>query len=235
MKTEDFLDVLVKCDLFKAITKDDLVYLLNCLKVTQKILKAGDILFTSGEQVHTIGIVLDGSLELVKENISGNRTILAFIGPSQLFAEGIVCTSHRIAPVMVRARSESIVLLIPYKQVIHSCEHACSFHIQLIHNMLRILGDKNYILNTKLDLLLLKGIQEKLITYLLSESKRQQSTSFTLTANRTELAEFLNISRPSMCRELSVLKQEKLLDYYQNSFKLLDIDGLKKRLIKKTQ
>ena len=97
--------------------------------------------------------------------------------------------------------------------------------------MLRILGDKNYALNNQVDLLLLRGIQEKLIAYLLQGAGRQGSMSFSIVPNRTELAAYLNISRPSMCRELNVLKEEGLLDYYKNSFKLLDKEGLKQKLV----
>ncbi|MGL4361713.1 MAG: Crp/Fnr family transcriptional regulator [Cellulosilyticaceae bacterium] len=232
MQITDFLPILNDCNLFNSINTSDIPHLLNCLNPSLKQLSTGDILFSLGDSIDNIGVVLDGSLEIIKENISGSRTILSFLSPPQLFAEGIVCTSHRLSPITVRARSNSTVLLIPYHQVIHSCGTSCHFHSQLIHNMLRILGDKNYYLNTKLDLLLLKGIQEKLITYLLQESKRQNSNSFKITPNRTELADFLNISRPSMCRELATLKQEQLLDYYQSSFKLLDIPSLQRKLLK---
>ena len=73
-----------------------------------------------------------------------------------------------------------------------------------------------------MDLLLLKGMREKLVTYLLSEAQHSASLSFTTNLNRNQLADYLNVSRTSMCRELSRMKDEGLIDYYQNSFKILD-------------
>ena len=88
--------------------------------------------------------------------------------------------------------------------------------------MMLLLGEKNYHLNMKMDLLLLKGMREKIVTYLLLEAHTQQSTSFTVHLNRNQLADYLNVSRTSMCRELGRMKDEGLIDYYQNSFKILD-------------
>ena len=231
LKMTDQLTTLLQCPLFEGIKPEDLPHLLKCLMAYETPLETGELLFTLGDEVNTIGIVLTGSMELVKENIAGNRTIVAFLSPSQLFGEGIVCTSKRIAPVTARARTATTLLRIPYKHVIQSCGNACHFHIQLVHNMLRLLGDKNDVLNTKIDLLMLKGIQEKLITYLLSEAKRHQSNAFTILPNRNELADYLNVSRTSMCRELATLKADGLLDYYKNSFKLLDCQALREKLL----
>lgn len=223
-------EILMKCALFKGILAKDLPHLLQCLKVHVKHFEPGQYIFSLGDEVNYIGILLSGRVEIVKENITGNRTIIAFLTPSQLFGEGIVCTKKRLAPVSIHVSSVSSILFIPYTYIIKSCGNACSFHTQLITNMLSILGEKNFLLNTKIDFLILKGIQEKLITYLLLESQKNNSNAFNIPLNRNELAEFLNISRTSMCRELAVLKAENLLDYYKNSFKLLDVDGLRKKL-----
>ena len=88
--------------------------------------------------------------------------------------------------------------------------------------MMILLGEKNYHLNTKMELLLLKGMREKLATYLLLEARKQKTTSFTISLNRNQLADYLNVSRSSMCRELGRMQEEGIIEYYQNSFKILD-------------
>lgn len=224
--------LLLNCPLFKGIDLKDLPNLLHCLSAHIKNYQENEYVFSAGDEVNYVGIVLSGRLELVKENLAGNRTIITFLTPSHLFGEGIVCTSRRRSPVSVHVQSDSSILFIPYTRIITSCSNACLFHTLLISNMLRILGDKNYLLNMKMDLLILKGIQEKLITYLLGESQKNNSLSFNIAPNRTELSEFLNVSRTSMCRELSNLKAENLLDYYKNSFKILDEEGLRLKLLR---
>ena len=73
---------------------------------------------------------------------------------------------------------------------------------------------------------MLKGMREKLATFLLRESEKQKSKTFQVIPNRNELAEFLNVSRPSMCRELGRMKEEGILDFYQNSFRILNMEAL---------
>lgn len=224
---ENYLDVLKNCALFKEIAPGDIPHLLSCLGSHTKNYQTHEYPFLAGDKVDHVGIVLEGSFEIIKENPAGSRHIVAFLAPPHLFAEGIVCTTHRISPVTVRAKENSKILLIPYERIIKSCKNTCSFHLQLVENMLMILGDKNFALNNKIDLLMIKGMREKIATYLLNESNARNSLTFQIVPNRNELAEYLNVSRTSMCRELAKMKELNILDYYQNSFKILSLDALK--------
>lgn len=225
------LDILNSCALFKNISKEELISLLPCLKPQVTDYEEGTIIFTHGSKINYIYVLLEGKIEIAKENFAGQKNIVSLLAPGQLFGEGVVCTSHRISPVSATALTPSKLLLIPYERIIISCEHNCSFHHSIIYNMMRLLGEKNYHLNTKMDLLLLKGMREKLVTYLLSEAQLRDSHSFTIPLNRNQLADYLNVSRPSMCRELGRMKEERLIDYYQNSFKLLNIKSLQDVLL----
>lgn len=213
---------LLGTSLFKGITLEELIDLLPCLKPLTKTYQADELILTQGTTVEYIYIVLEGQVEIAKENFSGQKNIISILTPSNIFGEGIVCTKERLSPIIATALTKVTVLMLPYKRVITGCEHGCSFHYSLIHNMILLLGEKNYHLNMKMDLLLLKGMREKLVTYLLLESQHQNSHAFTVNLNRNQLADYLNVSRTSMCRELGRMKEEGLIDYYQNSFKILN-------------
>ena len=225
---QKYISILLKSALFRQIKEEELEKLLGCLAFQIKTYEMDEYLFHGGDEISHIGIVLEGCIEIIKENIIGEKHIIAFLEQTHMFGEAIVCTSKRVAPVSARARVKTTVILIPYKKVIENCSHACGFHTQLVSNMLRILGDKNEMLNMKMELLLLKGMRAKLATYLLKEAQKSSQTAFNITPNREALAEFLNVSRTSMCRELARMKEEKLIDFYKNSFKIMDIKGLKK-------
>lgn len=223
---EEYYDILMRCPLFKDIQGEDFNSLFLCMNSFIKTYKSNEYILLEGTEVNYVGIVLSGSLELIKENYEGNKYILDFLGTSDIFGEGVVCTSSRMAPITVMAKEKSKVLFIPFEKIIRTCGSSCEFHFQLIRNMMLILGEKNYNMNNKIELLILKGMREKLATYLYKESKRQKSTTFQIKPNRNELAEYLNVSRTSMCRELARMKEEGILDYYQNSFKIISMDKL---------
>ncbi|MDF2537500.1 MAG: hypothetical protein K0S76_521 [Herbinix sp.] len=218
--------ILRKCALFRGIGEQDYGHLLNCLGAQVKSYKEEEYIILAGDKVSSVGIVLSGMVEIVKENLAGNKYILAFLEPSHMFAEGIVCTVKRISPVSVRVKEAAQILYIPYERIIKSCGNTCSFHISLIQNMMVVLGEKNVNLNRKLELLTLKGMREKLASYLINEANERESSMFQILQNRTELADYLNVSRTSMCRELSRMKEEGLIDFYGHSFKILNKDGL---------
>lgn len=230
VQIEQYFNILSQCPLFKDILLDDYHRLLGCINGHMKLFSPGEYVFLSGDEVNYVGVVLQGSLELSKENPAGDKHIIDFLGPSNVFGEGIVCTTRRVSPVTVLVKENSRILMIPYERLIKSCGNSCSFHFQLIKNMMMLLGEKNFSLTTKMELILLKGMREKLSTFLLRESARQQKLTFQIIPNRNELAEHLNVSRTSMCRELARMKEEGIIDYYQNTFKILDRTKLKECL-----
>ncbi len=228
---KEYMNVLMKSALFKNVKEVEMEHMLICLNCYSKNYKNDEYVFFAGSEVNYISVILSGSVEVIKENQAGSVHIVAFLGPSNLFGEGIVCTAARLSPVTVRVKEDSKILFIPYERITKSCSNSCNHHVQLIQNMMTILGEKNYNLNKKIELLTLKGMREKIVSYLLSESHVNNSLTFQLIPNRNELAEYLNVSRTSMCRELSRMKDENLIDYYQNSFKLKDIEALKECLM----
>jgi CRP-like cAMP-binding protein len=219
---KQYFKVLKDCALFRRIGENEFGHLMECLGAQIRSYGTGEYIFLSGDEVNNIGIVLEGVVEIMKENLAGNKHILAFLGPADMFAEGIVCTVNRISPVTVQVKEAAKILFIPYERVIKSCGNSCIFHINLIQNMMVVLGEKNVSLNRKLELLTLKGMREKLASYLLNESLERGSSMFQIRLNRTELADYLNVSRTSMCRELTRMKEEDLIDFYGSSFKLIN-------------
>jgi CRP-like cAMP-binding protein len=224
---EEYHKLLLNCALFRNIKEEDLGHLLMCLSSYTKNYRSDEYVFFAGNTVNYVGILLTGSAEIIKENPAGSRHIMAFLSPGQIFGEGIVCTSKRVSPVTIRVKESSKLLFIPYENIIKSCKNACGFHVQIIQNMMMILGEKNFNLNMKIELLTLKGMREKIAAFLLNEYRERNTLTFQIVPNRNELAEFLNVSRTSMCRELARMKELKILDYYQNSFKILSLDMLK--------
>ena len=227
----EYYEVIADCSLFENIKIEELKTLLSCMNSYKKNYESDEYILFSGSEINYVGIVLTGALEILKEDLAGSRHILDFLGPSDIFAEGIACTKKHISSVTVRTKEPSSVLFIPFEKIIKTCASSCNFHIQLIKNMMMLLGEKNYTMNQKMELLILKGMREKLASFLLLESGKHKSLTFQIIPNRNELAEYLNVSRTSMCRELARMKDSGILDYYQHSFKILSLDKLKQCLI----
>jgi len=60
----------------------------------------------------------------------------------------------------------------------------------------------------------------------MEQHKKTGRTLFVLPMNRNDMADFLNVSRPSMCREMSRMKDEGIIDYHRSTIDIRDIEAL---------
>lgn len=216
-----FYDVIKNVPLFYGIKETELTKLLTCLRAKKEQYAAGEVIFAEGGQAELVGVVLNGKVQIVTHDFYGNRTIVATVFPGQLFGEAFACAGVQTLPISAIAANESDILLIDYRKIITTCSSACVFHNRMIQNMLKIVADKNLILNQKIEIISKRSTKEKLIAYLLAQAKKQDSDFLTIPFNRQELADYLCVDRSAMTTELGKLRREGKLEFYKNTFKLL--------------
>jgi CRP-like cAMP-binding protein len=56
--------------------------------------------------------------------------------------------------------------------------------------------------------------------------KETGKTTFTIPMKRYELAAYLNVSRPSLSREMSSMRRENLIDFNGSSIRIKNINSL---------
>jgi len=228
MKIEDkVIECLYGTSLFKGIEVQAIRPMLNCLNPRLFTFKKGDNIANSGAPFYGIGIVVEGEVVIAKENIAGNRTILTVLKKGDMFGEMISFSEKKVWPVTVTSQSESEVIFISPEKLISQCEKLCNAHQKIIENMLGIMSKKALMLSRKVDYLSIRSLRGKLCAYLIEQWKSQGTLIFTLPMNRDELADFFNVARPSISRELSKMKDEKLIDYHKASFKIIDLERMK--------
>ncbi len=221
-------DALATAPLFDGIHPADLHSLLSCFNPLVKQYDKGEIAASPGDPLTGVGIVVSGEVEILHENAAGSKSLLSFIEQGQTFGEVAAFAGQTHWPATVTARRDSVLMFIPPQRFLGNCERACAFHKTLVQNMLKILSEKAIRLNKKVAYLEIKGIRPKLCTYLLEQRNLTHSDTFILPMSKSELATYLSVSRPSMSRELGLMRQEKLLDFYLSSVRLLDVESIQK-------
>ena len=73
--------------LFKGIKNEDMGAMLSCTGYHIGNYAKGQVIALENEQIRHVGIVLSGAVDMVKEDIWGNKTLLARIGKEELFGE----------------------------------------------------------------------------------------------------------------------------------------------------
>lgn len=215
-----YLSILQSTALFDNIGESELNSLLSCLSAKVETFEKKQFIFFEGDKVEAMGIVLSGQVQVIKEDFYGNKNIVAVFEPGDLFAETFVCSDAKTLPVSVVSAADSEIMFVDFKKLITICGNSCVFHHRLILNMLRILANKNILLNQKMEITAKRTTREKLLAYLSAEAKKAKSASFDIPMNRQELADYLSVDRSALSAELSKLRDEGALDFHKNHFTL---------------
>lgn len=216
-----YMEILQKCPLFAGVQPEELIGLLDCLGGKQVRKGKEETVLQEGEPAVYVGIVLEGAVRLERQDYYGNRSIVAYIGPGELFAETYACAGVKALPVSVVADVNSEILLIDCHRITVSCSNACSFHSRIIHNMLYLVADKNLVYDQKLQIISKRTTKEKLMAYLLNQMKLKNSVEFTIPYDRQELADYLEVDRSGLSVQISQLRKEGVLENRKNRFKIL--------------
>ncbi len=218
---------LTRCWLFAGVGAADLNIMLQCLNPVVKEYKKDECVTVAGETFSGVGVVLNGTVLVTKEDVAGRRVVLSVLGEGDLFGEMVAFSQEKNWPATVIAQQVCTVMFLPPEKIIGSCPHQCASHRLLIHNMLRIVSDKALRLNKQVMYLAMKSIREKVATLLLEEYRRAGTATFMLPLKRHELADFLNVARPSLSRELGRMKAEGIIDFHRSTVKILNLEKLK--------
>lgn len=207
--------------LFDGIEKENIGAVLHCTGYHIASYGKGQAIVLEEEHIRHVGVVLSGAVDMVKEDIWGNKTMLVRIRRNELFGESFAWGDDARSVVTFVASEDAQVLFIPFHNAMRTCAQSCAFHQKLIENMVRIIANKNLELMRKVEVVSKKTLREKILAYLSIQSQNQNSRYIEVPLGRVELAEYLCADRSALTRELSNMKADGLIDYDRNIFRIL--------------
>ena len=222
----EFYSIFAQCPLFEGIDIGDIESMLHCLGGRVVEMKKGQHILCEGDPTDQIGVILSGSVQMVREDYYGNRSVLSVIGPAQLFAEAYAFSEAKSLPVSIVSEDDGKVLMINSRRVATCCSNACAFHNQLIYNLLRTVSNKNLMLHQKIEVTSKRTTRQKLLSYLLYQAKLQNSNSFTIPFDRQALADYLEVDRSGLSVQISKLRDEGVLESEKNHFRLVNLENI---------
>lgn len=190
---------------------------LGCMRIDR--FRHGTLILQAGSRVHEMGIVISGSVHIESSDLWGTRSILSCVETGGVFAETYALFGE---PLMVDAvaAADCEILFLSLTPLLDPQNGRESWHARLMQRMLRLSTQKNLTLSTRIFCTAAKNVRGRLLTYLSGEAARQGKYEFDIPFNRQQLADYLNLDRSALSKELSRMRDEGMLEYKRNHFKL---------------
>jgi len=216
---QQYLALIEKVPLFYGIPQNKILDVLTALKAVVQKYEKGKLIVEEGSAVTMAGIVLLGKLSILKEDYHGNRNLISVLNVGEMFGEALCCTKTEIQPFEIVAAEDSYVLMFECKTVMQ--DTSFEYYGQFMRNLLQEVSEKNLFLRQKITLLSKRTTREKIMEFLLSESKRAGDSEFDIPYDRQQLADFLGVERSAMSAEISKLRDDGVISARKNHFKIL--------------
>lgn len=196
---------LEKIELFKGLNLEELEQQLS--NINMKILKykKGDVIAFRDEVINGLYINFSGevSTEMLKDN--GESKKIEEIKSGKILAAAFIFGEYNYFPVDIIAKTDVEILYIEKKEVLN----LLVTNKKLLVKFLDEISEKAQFLSKNLwESVAKKSIEQKFANYLLVNEK---NNLVELKITLTELAEYFNVTRPSLSRVINQMIEEKIL------------------------
>lgn len=204
---------------FQQITKEEYDQMYACGCLWNQTYEKEEMIFRSGEQTKRFGIVLSGEVYIESSDLWGNRTILHQMESGGVFAETYAFTN---TPLMVDviAMQKSTVLFIDIGILLSPPYQDRSWYAKLIQSLLILSTNKNLAWSARVLCICAKSIRSRVMTYLSAQAMQQGSMQITIPFDRQQMADYLNVERSALSKELGKMQKEGILTFHKNQFYL---------------
>ena len=205
--------------LFQGIREHEIEAMLTCLSAEERTYGKDAYIYRAGDVTGRLGVVMEGAVNIIKDDVWGNRKIIENIGGGQIFGETYACLKGE-QPLMVdvQASERSRILFMDVNRILTTCSSSCDFHNRLIRSLMYVLAGKNLMLTRKMDIITPKSLRERVMVYLSQESVKQGCRTVTVPFNRQQMADYLSVDRSALSAELSRMQRDGVISYEKNRF-----------------
>lgn len=185
---------------------------------TYKFKKNEEILPTIKTE-NIIGIILEGSAQIIYIEYNGNEIIMERLYKDSVFGTNISLTNSESAQII--AKEDTEVLVIDYNKLINPKNIVHNYYNIFLTNLFDIINVKFRERNERMKVLEKKQIREKLLEYFEIEYRKTRIRKIKLKFSLKDLADYIGANRSAMFRELKNLKEENFIEINGKSITLL--------------
>ena len=218
-----------KNKLFANLDDKEINAIFDCLK--GRIVKPvrGKVLCKEGDPVEEIGIIREGTCLKFITKSNGEREAREVLTAGDMFGEVEGYIGDKTMMYSVVASDDVTVLYITLSTIVKQCSKTCPVHQKVLENMLALLAERVSTLNKDTEYLIVKSMRQKIAKFVYEKYLEQNSLEIDLGMDRNEMAQYLNVSRPSMSREmLKMMNEDGIFKFRKAKLTILKLDEIEK-------
>ncbi len=216
------MKIISQTALFQGCSDEDILNMAKHLDFRTARYGKGNVIFGAGSIVTDIGLVLFGSVQIEHTDLWGNKSILGIVHAGGVFAESYACIPDEPMMVDAVANEECNILFISVPKLFQPCP-VCGSQNRLIRNLVMISARKNLQLSKRSLYTSPKTIRGRLLSYFSQQVSVQGSRKIVIPFDRQQLADYLNLDRSALSKELGKMRKDGLIEFNKNTFTIKEI------------
>lgn len=199
---------MIKSNLFKNFTEGEFEQFL--VESNSKLNKynKNSCVFSPGDVCDKIYVLKRGKLSLEKTDINGKNTVVnIFKNHGEVMAE-VYSYLNKISDFTLTCNTDCEILEIPVN-FFDISKNSTPIKNKIMTNLVTILAEKAFFLNSKVRLLSSFSLKQKIATFLIQTQKNDVSNTG---MTRQQMADFMATTRPSLSRELLNMEDSGLIE-----------------------
>ena len=175
-----------------------------------------------------IGIILEGPVEAQKSFPNGSQVNVSVRGPGEMIGPAAVFSKSQRYPCDIVALEPATLMMLRKEDLLSLMQK----DVKILQNFTTEIASATYMLQQRLELLSYSGIAQKAAFWLLMQVRQTGKTAVQIPDSMSRWAMIMNVSRPSLHREMKKLEEEGIIRYEGKNIYVLDPDGLQAVLSK---
>lgn len=196
---------------------------LNGLQIKTKYYKKGEWIAQQGDSINSLYLLIKGSVKTEMISESGATLNIEIIHAPNPLASAFLFAQNNHFPVDVTALDNCTIITASKLSIMQQLANNEAF----LQSFLAFNASRAHFLSERLKFLSIKTIKGKFAQYIFSKSTK---SDFILSMNRTELAEYFGVARPSLSRSISEMINEGVISIKGKRGKILNITKLQEMI-----
>lgn len=214
--------VLERSPLFTGIPAKELRDDLEAVPHHIQCYEKGETILLLMEEANRIGIILEGRAQAQKLFPNGSQVNVSVRIPGDMIGPAAVFSKSRRYPCDVVAIEPCTIMMFRRDDILLLMQR----DIRILENFTTEIASATYMLQQRLELFSYSGIAQKAAFYLLIQARQTGKMQVQIPESFSNWAMVMNVSRPSLHRELKKLESQKIISYNPPTIDILDAAAL---------